>query len=52
MFVPFINGLPPYPSCVANEKGDKVAVSHITTPKELEDVFRMECVRMGYVIIL
>lgn len=47
MFVPFINGLTPFPSCVADEKGNVVAITHVATPKDLEDVFRTECIQMG-----
>ena len=48
MFLPFINGVSCYPSCVADEKGNVVAVTHVDTAKDLEDFFRTECIRMGY----
>ncbi len=48
MFLPFINGVKAYPSCVADEKGDVVAVTHVNNAKDLEEFFRIECVRMGY----
>ena len=47
MYVPFINGSKPYPCCVASEKGEIVAVSHVQTSKDLEDLLRMKCVQMG-----
>lgn len=47
MFLPFINGLRPYPACVADEKGDVVAVTNVSSAKDLEEFFRIECVRMG-----
>lgn len=47
MFTPFIYGLQPFPSCVADEKGNIVAISHISTAKGLEEVFRTECIKMG-----
>ena len=45
MFLPFINGLHPFLICVADEKGNKVAISHVSSAKDLEDVFRTECIR-------
>ena len=47
MFLPFIYGCKPYPACVADAKNEVVAVSNVSTAKDLEDFFRMECVRMG-----
>ena len=47
MFLPYINGVKAYPSCVADEKGDVVAVTHVKSAKDLEEFFRTECVRMG-----
>ena len=48
MFLPYINGVSCYPSCVADEKGNVVAVTHVDTAKDLENFFRTECIRMGY----
>ena len=47
MFLPFINGLHSFPSCVADEKGNKVAISRVSSAKDLEDVFRTDCMKMG-----
>ena len=47
MFLPFINGLLPFPSCVAGEKGNKVAISNAPTANDLESFFRMKCAQMG-----
>ena len=47
MYLPFIQGCPPYPSCLADNKGEVVAVSHCASPMALEDVLRKEVVRMG-----
>ena len=47
MFLPFINGVKAYPSCVADEKGNVLAVTHVETAKDLEEFFRTECVRLG-----
>ena len=47
MFLPFIYGSRPYPSCVADNKGEVICCSHIGGAKELEEFFRVECVRMG-----
>lgn len=47
MFTPFIYGNKPYPACVADEKGEIVAVTHVLTAKDLEEFFRIECIRMG-----
>ena len=47
MFLPFIYGRNPYPACTADERGDVVAVTNISSAKNLEEFFRIECVRMG-----
>ena len=47
MYLPFILGSPPYPACLADNKGEVVAISHCASPKALEDVLRTEVVRMG-----
>ena len=49
MYLPFIYGCNPYPSCMADNKGEVICCSHVSTSKGLEDFFRVECVRMGYV---
>ena len=46
MFLSFINGLHPFPSCVAGENEQKVAISHASTASDLEDFFRMKCAKM------
>ena len=47
MFAPFIYGCKPYPSCVADDKGNVMACTHVSGAKELEDFFRAECVKKG-----
>ena len=47
MFIPCIYGYPPYPTCVADEKGRVDAVSYCDTPKLLENIMRDACVEMG-----
>ena len=47
MFLPFINGSKAYPSCVADDKGNVIAVTHVANAKDLEEFFRIECVNMG-----
>ena len=49
MNVPFIYGCKPYPSCVADEKNKVICCSHVDDAKTLEDFFREECNKMGYV---
>lgn len=51
MYLPLIYGCRAWPSCVADNKGEVVCCSHVSTPKALEDFFRIECVRMGYVCV-
>ena len=46
-YIPFIYGYPPYPSCVADEKGRVDAVSYCETPELLENITRNACVEMG-----
>ena len=47
MYLPFMLGSPPYPACVADNKGEVVAITHCDSAKALEDVFRAEVERMG-----
>ena len=47
MYAPLIYGCKPYPSCVADNKGEVIACTHAEGAKQLEDFFRQECVRMG-----
>ncbi len=49
MYLPLIYGCRPWPSCVADNKGDVVSCSHVTDAKSLEGFFRIECIRMGCV---
>ena len=50
MFCPCIYGLKPYPAAVTDDKGETIVCTHADGAKLLEDFFRAECVRMGYVI--
>ena len=47
MYLPFIYGCKPYPSTVADNKGEVITCTHVSNSKQLEDFFRVECVRMG-----
>lgn len=47
MYSPLIYGCRPYPSTVADNKGEVIACSYVTSAKDLENFFRVECVRMG-----
>jgi DUF917 family protein len=47
MFSPLIYGCRPYPSTVADNKGEVIACTYVAGGKDLEDFFRVECVRMG-----
>jgi len=47
MFAPFIYNSAPYPSCVADNKGKVVAISHAESAKKLEGAMRVACVEMG-----
>ena len=47
MYSPFIYGARPYPSVVADNKGEVIVCTHVKDAKQLEDFFRGECVRMG-----
>ena len=49
MNTPFIYGIKPYPSVVADDKGEAIVCTHAGGAKILENFFRDECVRMGYV---
>ena len=49
MFRPFIYGIKPYPSVVADDKREAIVCTHAGGAKTLENFFRVECVRMGYV---
>lgn len=48
-FLPFINGLPPTPSCLCDVRGETVIGTKdmISTSQELEDFFRKECTQRG-----
>ena len=47
MYLPFMQGTLAYPTCVADNKGEVVAISHCDSPNTLEEVLRAEVVRMG-----
>ena len=47
MYCPFIYGSVPYPSAVADDKGEVIACTYVDTAKDAEDFFRTECIRMG-----
>ena len=47
MYTPLIYGCKPYPSAVADNKGEMIVCTHVTDATRLEDFFRGECVRMG-----
>ena len=47
MYSPFIYGCKPYPSSVADNKGEVMVCTHVENPKELEDFFREKCMAMG-----
>ena len=48
MFTPFIYGsCKPYPSSVADNKGEVLVCTHVADAKELENFFREVCVSMG-----
>lgn len=47
MYLPFMLGSRPYPACVADNKGEVVAITHSDSAKALEDVLRAEVVKMG-----
>jgi len=47
MYTPFIYGIKPYPSVVADDKGEAIVCTHAGGAKTLENFFRVECVRMG-----
>ena len=47
MYSPLIYGCRAYPSTVADNKGEVIACSYVAGAKDLEDFFRVECVRMG-----
>ena len=50
MYLPMIYGSLPYPTCLADHKGNVVAISHCDSPKSLEGVLRLETIRMGCVL--
>ncbi len=52
MYLPLIYGGRAWPSSVADNKGEVICCTHVSDPKALEDFFRLECVRMGYVALL
>ena len=47
MYLPFIYGSQPWPSVVADNKGEVICCTHVRDAKSLEEFFRVECVRMG-----
>jgi len=47
MFLPFVYGCRPYPSGIADEKGNALALTKVTSSRELEKYFRVICVQMG-----
>ena len=47
MLIPFINGARHTPSSLADNQGKVITCTHIGTPKELEDFFRVETDTMG-----
>lgn len=47
MFTPFIYGSSPFPSALADNKGEVMTCTHIGSSQELEKFFRVETVRMG-----
>ena len=51
MFLPFVNGSPPYPAAIGNDKGNVVAVTFAKSPKSLENFFREKTIAMGYVLL-
>ena len=47
MWLPFLNGIKPYPSTLSNTHGDKlVCCTHVDNAKGLEYFFRTECEQM------
>ena len=52
MLLPFVNGSPPYPAAIGNEKGNVVAVTFAKSPKSLEEFFREKTIEMGYVLLI
>ncbi len=52
MYLPLIYGCRAWPSCIADNKGEVICCTNVSDPKTLEDFFRVECVRMGYVCVL
>ncbi|CAF2860431.1 unnamed protein product [Rotaria sp. Silwood2] len=48
-FLPFIHGLPVTPSCLCDVRGETIICTDgiVSTPQELEDVFREECTKRG-----
>ena len=52
MFAPFIYGLKAYPGAVADDKEESIVCTHADGAKILEEFFRKETVRMGYVAVL
>ena len=52
MFAPFIYGLKAYPGAVADNKEESIVCTHADGAKILEEFFRKETVRMGYVAVL
>lgn len=52
MFLPFVYGCQPYPAGIADEKGNAIAMSKVTSSKLLEQYFRIICVQMGYVFCI
>lgn len=47
MYAPFIYGCLPYPTAVADNKGEVIACTCVTNAKDLEDFLRDACVKMG-----
>ena len=47
MFIPFIYGARHYPLCLADNKGEVVAVTNVETSLEAEKCLRKETYRMG-----
>lgn len=47
MFLPFINGTPPYPSALADDKGRRAVILHSQNARQVEDHFRHVSMTMG-----
>ncbi len=44
-----IYGVPPFPAAIADYKGNTSVITHAESPKSVEAVFRLKCLRMGLV---